>query len=233
MDEQDDRGYVLEVNPQNCGKLFTKSLGLKLTHDPSMLITNPDAVKLLVMTGGEDVSPRFYKSRTGNKTFCNPERDVFEKKIFDEARRLGKPIVGICRGSQAISAFSGNQLIQHLDSHAGCRHTVSSVTGETFVVNSSHHQMQLPQKDYVLLAWASPRLSGRYLDGDNQHVTSVTTEVEAVYYYDDDKLNALGIQWHPEWLREDERAVTFVRDMVEILVGENSRENFLKFKTQT
>ena len=48
-----------------------------------------------------------------------PERDALEAEAWAAAQRRGLPVLGICRGFQAINAFSGGTLLQHVDGHLG------------------------------------------------------------------------------------------------------------------
>jgi hypothetical protein len=78
------------------------------------------------------------------------------------------------------------------------------------MVNSSHHQMQLPPKNAAPLAWSSPRRSSCYLDGDDKPF-EVDMEYEIVHY---PSTNAIGIQAHPEWLKPDDPFVKVSQDIV-------------------
>jgi putative glutamine amidotransferase len=53
---------------------------------------------LVVFTGGEDVSPRYYQDTKHPTTSCNPERDSYEIKKAYQAIELGKKLIGVCRG---------------------------------------------------------------------------------------------------------------------------------------
>ena len=71
-----------------------------------------------VLTGGVDVHPSFYN---GEKNYNNspgsfePERDVFEEKIYRYSQLNNLPFLAICRGMQLINVLQGGKLIQDLD----------------------------------------------------------------------------------------------------------------------
>jgi putative glutamine amidotransferase len=115
----------------------------------------------LLLSGGADIDPAVYGRPNAGSVSIQPGRDALERRAFEHARHRGVPVLGICRGLQAINAFSGGWLVQHVDGHAGAefgrgpahRHPVTVLAGSrlsqilgtdgvatTFVVNSYHHQ---------------------------------------------------------------------------------------------
>ena len=73
----------------------------------------------LLLSGGADVDPARYGRPTAGATATEPERDALEHEAWVAANARGVPIVGVCRGMQAINVFSGGTLVQHVDAHAG------------------------------------------------------------------------------------------------------------------
>lgn len=190
------RKYVLEITPQDTAWVF-EEFGQPTTDD-SILFRRPQDVALVIFTGGHDVWPELYGENAGRQTYFSKERDHYEGVRFEAALKAGIPMVGVCRGSQFLCVKSGGKLVQHVTNHAGAMHTVTTNDGRTITVNSSHHQMQLPGKDAVPLAWAEPKLSRCYLNGDDDERDDVDREYEVVYY---PNIKAVGMQYHPEWIR--------------------------------
>jgi len=61
----------------------------------------------LLLSGGADLDPSRYGRPPQGATAIEPDRDALV------------PVLGICRGFQAINVFSGGTLLQHVDGHAG------------------------------------------------------------------------------------------------------------------
>jgi putative glutamine amidotransferase len=75
----------------------------------------------LLISGGADLHPERYGQPSRGSTTMEPARDALEHEAWTVATDRGLPILGICRGFQAINAFSGGTLLQHVDGHQGPR----------------------------------------------------------------------------------------------------------------
>lgn len=192
---------------QSYGRPFKKHG--EVTHDLAVIDNEPDSIKLAVFTGGEDVDPAFYGHKKSRRTWSNPNRDTFEKKVFDKLKEKGIPLFGICRGSQFLCAMAGGKLCQHLDNHGGY-HDIETNEGETVKVNSTHHQMQLPPEGAEVIAWAAPARSRQYV-GENDQQIYPEKEFEVVYY---PNIKALGVQYHPEAMSEDSEGWEYYQRLI-------------------
>lgn len=180
---------------------------------------------LVLFTGGADVTPMLYGEPKGRYTGCNTPRDIMEVGIFNKARSLNLPILGICRGSQFLCVMSGGRLVQHCTNHAiGDLHPIKTYDNRILRVTSTHHQMQdpsiLPQDSYTYLAWADS-LSNTYLDGNNEDM-KIEKEAEIVYYK---STNALAIQCHPEFDNFPVSSLEYIAGLVDQLMNNNLKNN--------
>lgn len=75
----------------------------------------------LLMSGGADLHPERYGQLSRGSTTIEPDRDALEHEAWSAAQARALPVLGICRGFQAINAFSGGTLLQHVDGHQGPR----------------------------------------------------------------------------------------------------------------
>jgi putative glutamine amidotransferase len=134
----------------------------------------------LLISGGADLHPERYGRPSRGSTTVEIDRDALEVEAWDVAQTRSRPVLGICRGFQAINAFSGGTLLQHVDGHQGPRwgkgpaliHPLRIAPGTRLArilfptnsgggvvrVNSYHHQAVLAADlapGLVANAWAS------------------------------------------------------------------------------
>ena len=167
-----------------------------------------------LFTGGEDIDPsRYGAPRHPTVTRTSSQRDDLELGLFREVIRLGKPILGVCRGLQLINVALGGTLYQDIpSSYAGAGihvtkeekwaeilHSVS-VSPHTRMeqilgaptereVNSLHHQcIDRLGEGLVVCARSSA-------DGLIEGVESAPGRPWIV-----------AVQWHPEVLWQDTHA---------------------------
>ena len=116
----------------------------------------------LLLSGGADVDPARYGRPVQGATDIERGRDELEAAAWDTSQARGVPVLGICRGFQAINVFSGGGLLQHVDGHIGASfghgpartHPLriapgtrlarilfpTNARGGVLVVNTYHHQ---------------------------------------------------------------------------------------------
>jgi putative glutamine amidotransferase len=115
----------------------------------------------LLITGGPDLHPDRYGRPNEGSRGIDPDRDELEAAAWAVAETRRAPVLGICRGLQAMNAFAGGTLLQHVDGHHGpdwgrgpaLAHPIRLVpgsaiarildpaaSGRDLVVNSYHHQ---------------------------------------------------------------------------------------------
>lgn len=199
--------------PLTLGTGSTDSYPLNGVFNESIRVTGKDiragAVDALVIWGGEDVSPSLYKHRTSARTWADERpsrRDMVEMEVFNAARDVGIPIIGICRGAQLACALSGGSLIQHVSNHGSGDHSVTLDKGGSIKVTSCHHQMMYPfEVEHRMIGVSSNKLSRTYIGQDDEEIEFMhresTPEPEIVYF---PKTRALAIQGHPEFVGDVE-----------------------------
>lgn len=151
----------------------------------------------LVLTGGTDLDPALYGAQARPTDLASdPARDAFELELYRTARRLGLPVLGICRGMRLIVVAEGGALHQHLPDDlpahpvTGERPTpvaveidaasdVALAVGTRAEVTAYHHQGALePTGELRVVA---------------RHASGLPLAVEASR-----GALLLGLQWHPE-----------------------------------
>jgi putative glutamine amidotransferase len=178
-----------------------------------------DRLDGLCLSGGPDLDPDAYGASPHHLLGeIEPDLDAFELALAQEADARALPVLGICRGAQALNVARGGTLHQHVADvvGAGIPHRQSEVArvpthlvvvepgtrlaaitgaGE-LAVNSFHHQA-------VDRLGCDLRATAHATDG---LVEGVEDEGAALY---------LGVQWHAEGLIEDPRNRALFATLVE------------------
>ena len=203
---------ILVVNGESYAKSII-DLG-RIIFDLGKFVRDPETFKLILFTGGEDVSPKLY-GETSPKNFCrnNPNRDRKEKLIFKRAIRNKIKMTGICRGAQFLNVMAGGKLVHHFEGHAslGTHGLACSKNDKIIQVNSLHHQMIIPPSDGYIIAWSPNKLSEYYLGDKDLAMRWPGPEVEGIYL---PKIRACAVQGHPEMMPKESEGFVFYRQMV-------------------
>ena len=149
----------------------------------------------LILCGGDDVDTALYGQERNGAGDPEPARDAAEQILFRAYYEAGKPIFGICRGSQMINVCLGGTMIQDLGPELNAFHKsvildkvhalrtaegsiLRELYGEVFTSNSYHHQaVDKLGEGLKPMAWAE----AGFVEGV-QHET----------------LPIFGVQFHPE-----------------------------------
>lgn len=174
----------------------------------------------ILFSGGGDIALEHFAGDPHPRIDdVDPERDAVELNMLNAAASDGKPFLGICRGCQVMNVALGGTLYTHIPdqlpsaldhAYPGNRRTtlvhevkieegtrVAEIFGEPIIkVNSLHHQ---GLKDIA----PALRVAGHAPDG----------LVEAIEL--PDHPFGLAVQWHPEWLTDQEGTRTLFRKFVE------------------
>ena len=156
-----------------------------------------------LFTGGEDIDPPLYGEDVLPECGAlSRERDDFELALMGEAERLGKPMLGICRGVQVMNVFYGGSLWQDLESKKGLAKALHS---------HGHYD-----KQHAVHVMADTRLASILGPGEirvnSSHYQAVkATKLTVCARTADGLIEAvekpggpfvLGVQWHPERLED-------------------------------
>lgn len=181
----------------------------------------------ILLSGGGDIALDHFKGEQHPRIDeVDPARDAVELNLFRAAASDGKPFLGICRGCQLVNVGLGGTLYTHLPdqfpgaldhAYPGNMRTVlvhevkieegtriADILGEPIVKVNSHHHQGL--KDIA----PSLRVAGHAPDG----------LVEAIELTNHPF--GLAVQWHPEWLTDQEPTRNLFRKFVEAAEDRNS-----------
>lgn len=159
----------------------------------------------VLITGGEDIDPACYGAEATE--LCgrtSPARDALENVVVRWCLKHKLPMLGICRGMQAMNVFAGGTLIE--DIPRDLKSTVPHVQPEDYAVRT-HPIVSLGSPLFERIA------GGTRLEVNSRHHQCVARPApgakilaecpidhvpEAMVF--EDHPFALAVQWHPEML---------------------------------
>jgi gamma-glutamyl-gamma-aminobutyrate hydrolase PuuD len=120
----------------------------------------------LLLSGGADIDPARYGRPNEASVATEPDRDALEAAAWRAAEERALPVLGVCRGFEAVNVFLGGRLVQEVGGHIGhsygqgpaLTHPLRVVAGTRLArilfptnvgggrleVNSYHHQAVRP-----------------------------------------------------------------------------------------
>jgi putative glutamine amidotransferase len=180
-----------------------------------------DRLDGICLSGGPDLDPDAYGApeRHAELGPTEPGLDAFELELARAAEARGLPILGICRGAQALNVARGGTLHQHLPGHrqtepaTATTHTVHVEPGSRLArvvgtgvlrVNSFHHQ--------------AVDVLGRGLRSVAHAADGIVEAIEAP-----GPRLVLGVQWHAEGLIVQPRHRALFDELVEAAAAPSRR----------
>jgi putative glutamine amidotransferase len=168
-----------------------------------------DRLDGLCLTGGPDLDPTAYGERPHDHLGeIEPDLDAWELALAQDADARGMPMLGVCRGAQAMNVARGGTLHQH----------VADVVGE-MVHHRQHEAGRVPT--HIVVVDDDTRLASIIGAGElavnsfhHQAVDRLGRDLRAVAHATDGLVEAvegegpslyLGVQWHAEGLIDDAR----------------------------
>lgn len=219
---------ILVVNGRSYAKAV-EGLG-EITFDPSELLEEDHEIKLVLFTGGEDITPSYYGDRSPqNLCYFNELRDRVEKEIFDLARIQKIRCIGICRGVQFLNVMAGGRMIHDVNYHSGGYHDMTTSTGDQIRVNSLHHQMIVIPEDAHLIAWSTKRLANRYYGRNDEREDGPKLEPEAALF---PSIECAGAQYHPEMMPKDSPGYMWFHELADSLIQDHDFSDIVNKYTE-
>ena len=185
------------------------------TEDAKAIIALLDG---LILTGGGDISPiQLGEDPLRGIGDCRPDRDISEILLAQRALEMDLPLLGICKGIQVLAVAAGGKIYQDIIRQCpeSMDHKMKAPRNfpwhevnlqesklqallgkKKIAVNSVHHQAvsEVPE-GFVI--------SGIANDG----IIESIEKKEALF--------CMGVQWHPEVMREDENSQKIFQEFIE------------------
>ncbi|GMA07235.1 gamma-glutamyl-gamma-aminobutyrate hydrolase [Tetragenococcus halophilus subsp. flandriensis] len=156
----------------------------------------------LILTGGQDVLPKFYKQTKTVQGNYSEARDYFELALLEEALLQKKPVFAVCRGMQLMNVFFGGDLKQELSSFTKILHMQEPIPRE-----QPTHQLLTKGSSILQEIYGEKASVNSFHNQALNRISSNLTEtafcpdgvIEAVENKDQ---RLLGVQWHPDFAFE-------------------------------
>jgi putative glutamine amidotransferase len=191
----EDGGAIAYMIPRSSGKFRLEDV-----------LADFDGV---VFSGGADVCPKSYGEEPLRPEWSGDyARDQYELALFETARKLGKPILGICRGHQLINVALGGTLYQ--DTYTQLEGSELHRDGDIYDVFG--HEISIADNS-VLSEVCGGKLNQKINSVHHQAIkqlgqglsvearSTLDDVIEAVWFGDPAQY-ILGVQWHPEWMKD-------------------------------
>ncbi len=161
----------------------------------------------ILFPGGPDVAIKRFGGIPPPAVYGVDEaRDTLELDLVNFAADNGKPFMGICRGCQVVNVALGGTLYTHLPDQYP---NALEHDGEDYTVLA--HPIRLEEGSRIGKILGEPLLNVNSLH--HQGIKEVAPELKAVAFAPDGLVEAvelpghpfaLAVQWHPEWLTDQE-----------------------------
>jgi len=193
-------------------------------------LTNEEDVEVMVekidglyATGGYDIDPTLFNEEPHPQLGAIiPARDKFEIMLIKQILKVGKPILGVCRGCQILNIVAGGDMYQDIYEQIDrplIQHQQRAPAGH------GSHYVQVEKKSllYKLTEKEQLKVNSRHHQA-NRHVPetllvsgrSSDNIIEAIESKEHDFV--LGLQWHPENMlieQNDESAIKIITGFID------------------
>ena len=164
----------------------------------------------VLFTGGADIDPQRFNAQTHPKVYgVSPERDALEFSLIEKVLAGDKPMLAICRGIQVLNVACGGKL--YLDIQDQMPNALKHDWFPGFPRDKLAHTVSLTPGSQLNEIFGVDEIPVNSLH--HQAVQDIAPGLEAVAWSPDGVCEALeapghpfalGLQWHPEELVDDD-----------------------------
>jgi len=184
-----------------------------------------DTLDGLIMVGGPDVPCNLYEGTYPellDKDVMLPARESFDRAVFLAMKKLRKPILSICVGTQHINVIYGGSLYEDIDVLMQTPLDHGEFNGSV-----SFHPVNIEKNSFIYsvikkesINVASTHHQGINTLGEGLSVSSIAPDglIEAI----EDTKNPdsfIAVQWHPEIMKDDENQLKLFKWVCRSKVG--------------
>lgn len=206
-------------------------LMIPLTFDQENVERILDLCDGFLIPGGPDITPSLY-GRDEEPQLCrtSPMRDAMEFMLIPEILKRDIPLLGVCRGMQALGVSMGCTLNQHIPtkySRSDIKHVQSTLfapPSHTVEIDASSQLYSLLKQKEIHVNTIHHQSLETIAEGVRVSAQASDGVVEAIelpgYRF------AVGVQWHPELLwRTHEHAFTILHALVNAAANNHTQQH--------
>lgn len=177
--------------------------------DEQVIIDTLERLDGIIFTGGGDFDPKWFNEAPHPKLgTINTVRDHAELLTVKHAYNRNIPMLGICRGIQAIAISLDGHIAQDISDRTIHNHSQEEdrpVTTHEVTIRSEEVQASILQSLYPTPTIRVNSFHHQAVDNPGKRFRTIATSPDGIIeaMESTEHKPIMGVQWHPEWLGDD------------------------------
>ena len=177
--------------------------------DEQVIIDTLERLDGIIFTGGGDFDPKWFNEAPHPKLgTINTVRDHAELLTVKHAYNRNIPMLGICRGIQAIAISLDGHIAQDISDRTIHNHSQEEdrpITTHEVIIRSEEVQASILQSLYPTPTIRVNSFHHQAVDNPGKRFRTIATSPDGIIeaMESTEHKPIMGVQWHPEWLGDD------------------------------
>ena len=177
--------------------------------DEQVIIDTLERLDGIIFTGGGDFDPKWFNEAPHPKLgTINTVRDHAELLTVKHAYNRNIPMLGICRGIQAIAISLDGHIAQDISDRTIHNHSQEEdrpITTHEVTIRSEEVQASILQSLYPTPTIRVNSFHHQAVDNPGKRFRTIATSPDGIIeaMESTEHKPIMGVQWHPEWLGDD------------------------------
>ena len=177
--------------------------------DEQVIIDTLERLDGIIFTGGGDFDPKWFNETPHPKLgTINTVRDHAELLTVKHAYNRNIPMLGICRGIQAIAISLDGHIAQDISDSTTHNHSQEEdrpITTHEVTIRSEEVQASILQSLYPTPTIRVNSFHHQAVDNPGKRFRTIATSPDGIIeaMESTEHKPIMGVQWHPEWLGDD------------------------------
>ena len=177
--------------------------------DEQVIIDTLERLDGIIFTGGGDFDPKWFNEAPHPKLgTINTVRDHAELLTVKHAYNRNIPMLGICRGIQAIAISLDGHIAQDISDRTIHNHSQEEdrpITTHEVTIRSEEIQASILQSLYPTPTIRVNSFHHQAVDNPGKRFRTIATSPDGIIeaMESTEHKPIMGVQWHPEWLGDD------------------------------